>query len=278
MIDNQLTELGTNPISTGINTQPMSFREPFEVLIKRVDEMLMLGHSDADVVAAVCVSDEFVRRQRKFLRIEHPPVMRKQLRLSVEKGSPRRRKMSEAKRGRKHSVETKRKMSEARRGRKLSAETKRKISESNTGRKRSAETKRKISKAIKKTKEANLKRLTRRQAAVFEFVCRFIIENAFSPTFKEIGDYFQFSAKGASDHIRSIVKKGYLTYSSYSPRSLRILKLAHIYHGKVGDLPIQIAPKGTAYAKAKKKSPAIGRSSCEENAQSYETHRAATRR
>ena len=235
MIDNQLTELGTNPISTIINTQPMSFREPFEILIKRVDEMLLLGHSDADVVAAVCVCDEFVRRQRKFLRIEHPPVMRKQ-RLDAGKGSPRRRKISKATRGRKHSVETKRKMSEARRGRKLSAETKRKISESNTGRKRSAETKRKISKGVSKTKRANLKRLTQRQAAVFEFVCRFIIERAFSPTLKEIADCFQFSAKGASDHIQSIVKKGYLTHNSYSPRSLRILKLAHIYHGKVGCL------------------------------------------
>ena len=57
------------------------------------------------------------------------------------------RKMSEAKLGKKRTEETKRKISEARLGRRYTEETKRKMSEATSGQKHTEETKRKISEA-----------------------------------------------------------------------------------------------------------------------------------
>lgn len=62
----------------------------------------------------------------------------------------RKRKISEAKKGKKMSKEARRKMSEARKGKKRSKDAIRKTAEANKGKKRSEETKRKIGKSSKK--------------------------------------------------------------------------------------------------------------------------------
>ena len=53
-----------------------------------------------------------------------------------------------------------------------------------------------------------MRRLTERQAHVLIFIENFIQENNYSPTFREIGNHFKMSAKGAFDHVLALQKKG----------------------------------------------------------------------
>ena len=91
-----------------------------------------------------------------------------------------------------------------------------------------------------------MKGLTHRQHEIFDWICIFRIENRFSPSVKEIGVAFGLSVPSAWSHFNALAKKGYIKVQPDRPRSLRIRKLASIYHGTVGDLFLQVAPKGTA--------------------------------
>ena len=91
-----------------------------------------------------------------------------------------------------------------------------------------------------------MKGLTHRQHEIFDWICIFRIENRFSPSVKEIGEAFGLSIPSAWSHFNALAKKGYIEVQPDRPRSLRIRKLASIYHGTVGDLFLQVAPKGTA--------------------------------
>lgn len=70
------------------------------------------------------------------------------------------KKMSEAHKGKKHSVQTKRKISEAKMGDKHSVESKRKISEANRKRIISKETRKKMSEAHKNPSDETRKRMS----------------------------------------------------------------------------------------------------------------------
>lgn len=90
-----------------------------------------------------------------------------------------------------------------------------------------------------------MKALTDRQHEVLDFICMFSIEKGYPPTNREIGAHFDFSYKAADDFVKVLVRKGYISQENNSPRSIKILKLASIYHGKVGGLFLQVAPRGT---------------------------------
>jgi len=67
------------------------------------------------------------------------------------------------------------------------------------------------------------KKLTVRQKEVIEFIEKFISENDFPPTLKEIGEYFKITLKGSFDHIKALQKKGFITYVPKKSRSIRLL-------------------------------------------------------
>ena len=91
-----------------------------------------------------------------------------------------------------------------------------------------------------------MKGLTHRQHEIFDWICIFRVENRFSPSIREIAEAFGLSTRAALNYFHALAKKGYIEVQPDRPRSLRILKLASIYHGTVGDLFLQVAPKGTA--------------------------------
>lgn len=68
------------------------------------------------------------------------------------------------------------------------------------------------------------RKLTVRQREIFSFVEAYIHEKGYPPTTYEIGDAFGFSVRGACDHLIAIEKKGYISRTHNSPRSIIILK------------------------------------------------------
>ena len=64
--------------------------------------------------------------------------------------------------------------------------------------------------------------LTGRQRVIFDFVRQKIYEGL-PPTYREIGDHFGFSGKGAYDHLKAIAKKRYIRIEPGKPRSIFLL-------------------------------------------------------
>lgn len=69
------------------------------------------------------------------------------------------------------------------------------------------------------------KELTSRQAQVLHFLKDYQDENGRSATIQEICDHFQFrSLSSAQDHLRLMEKKGVISRTPHSSRSIRILQ------------------------------------------------------
>jgi len=67
-----------------------------------------------------------------------------------------------------------------------------------------------------------MKRLTARQKRVLESIHRFMLDNGYSPTVREIASDLGFSSpRAASDHLKALQKKGYISKNSF-PRSIRL--------------------------------------------------------
>ena len=90
------------------------------------------------------------------------------------------------------------------------------------------------------------KGLTNRQHEILDFICKFIIERSFAPTVREIADEFGFSEKAAHEHVQALERKKYIAMQPLRPRSIKVLKMASVFYGSVGDLFLQVVPKGTA--------------------------------
>lgn len=65
--------------------------------------------------------------------------------------------------------------------------------------------------------------LTDRQSEVLRFIAKSIASNGYPPTVREVGDKFGMSCTGANDHIKALVRKGWLSRAAGRARSLRIL-------------------------------------------------------
>lgn len=64
--------------------------------------------------------------------------------------------------------------------------------------------------------------LTQKQEGVLECIYRFISENGYPPSIRNIAEMLGFSSpKGASDHLDVLEKKGYIQKNSYA-RSIRL--------------------------------------------------------
>lgn len=65
--------------------------------------------------------------------------------------------------------------------------------------------------------------LTKRQKEILEFIEKFIDENGYSPSFREIAYYFEFSSTGTvAEYLNILEEKGYLTRDAISARSLQL--------------------------------------------------------
>jgi len=84
------------------------------------------------------------------------------------------------------------------------------------------------------------KELTRRQAAILQFIVECIRKDGRPPTIAEIGSEFRISStNGVNDHLRALVRKGYITRSSKA-RGIHVTEkaAAGLYAEHVGMLPL----------------------------------------
>jgi repressor LexA len=68
-----------------------------------------------------------------------------------------------------------------------------------------------------------MKELTSRQKEVLSFIDRFKQEHSYSPTIREIADYFEISVKGAHDHVTALKKKGSLRLENRRSRTMEVV-------------------------------------------------------
>ena len=69
-----------------------------------------------------------------------------------------------------------------------------------------------------------MKELTARRREVFEYIKGYIHDNGQSPTVRQVGKHFGFAPKAAYDHIKALIRKGYVERGHSGARDLRILK------------------------------------------------------
>ena len=69
-----------------------------------------------------------------------------------------------------------------------------------------------------------MKGLTKRQKMVLDFIVQRINEVGYPPTIREIGEHMEISStNGVSDHLRALVRKGFLVRDESKSRALRPL-------------------------------------------------------
>jgi repressor LexA len=71
-----------------------------------------------------------------------------------------------------------------------------------------------------------VKRATKRQEEVLEFIARYVNTHAYSPTIREVADFFSISVKGAHDHLAALKKKGLLKQGDNKPRTMELIRSA----------------------------------------------------
>ena len=69
-----------------------------------------------------------------------------------------------------------------------------------------------------------MKELTKRQEEVLEFIAGYIHTHAYSPTIREVAEFFSISVKGAHDHLAALKKKGLLKQGDKRPRTMELVK------------------------------------------------------
>jgi repressor LexA len=73
-----------------------------------------------------------------------------------------------------------------------------------------------------------MRAITERQTEILSYIEKFIGDNGYSPTFKEIGDHFHITPKGAYDHITYMIKKGFVKNQNGKPRTLTVIKRGQV--------------------------------------------------
>ena len=71
---------------------------------------------------------------------------------------------------------------------------------------------------------AERRELTQRQKEVLTFIQRHIEQTGYPPTLREIGTNFGIrSTNGVNDHLKALIRKGYLAKDDWHSRALRIV-------------------------------------------------------
>ena len=83
-----------------------------------------------------------------------------------------------------------------------------------------------------------MKKLTRRQQEVLDFIKLFIQEHTFPPTIREVADQFKISVKGGYDHIKAVEKKGHIRCTSNRSRAIVVLNQDPVRETRLQKIPI----------------------------------------
>lgn len=89
-----------------------------------------------------------------------------------------------------------------------------------------------------------LEELTDRQREILEYISRYIEQNGYPPTVREIGTAFSIrSTNGVADHLKSLERKGYLERGSLKSRALRPVRMEApdpTFNTDLGDAPSNV--------------------------------------
>ena len=77
---------------------------------------------------------------------------------------------------------------------------------------------------IQSLRKIKVKGPTKRQTEVLDFIVRYIKTHAYSPTIREVADFFSISVKGAHDHLIALRKKGLLKQGDRKPRTMELVQ------------------------------------------------------
>ena len=69
-----------------------------------------------------------------------------------------------------------------------------------------------------------MKKLTRRQQEVLDFIKKFIQDHNFPPTIREVAEKFKISVKGSYDHIKALEKKAYIKCNLNRSRAIELVR------------------------------------------------------
>lgn len=65
--------------------------------------------------------------------------------------------------------------------------------------------------------------LTKKQKEILEYVSKFIDENGYAPSFREIAYYFEFSSTGTvAEYLNILEEKGYITKDAMEARAIQL--------------------------------------------------------
>jgi repressor LexA len=83
-----------------------------------------------------------------------------------------------------------------------------------------------------------MKKLTRRQQEVLDFIKKFIQDHNFPPTIREVAEKFKISVKGSYDHIKALEKKAYIKCNLNRSRAIELLRKEKIRAKSTAKVPI----------------------------------------
>lgn len=83
-----------------------------------------------------------------------------------------------------------------------------------------------------------MKELTARQKEVLDFIDKFHQTHKYSPSIREMAEFFAISVKGAHDHITALRKKGYLKQEDNKSRTIELLKSGDEADEDFSEIPI----------------------------------------
>lgn len=69
-----------------------------------------------------------------------------------------------------------------------------------------------------------MRKLTKKQIAVLDFIARYSRSELKPPTIQEIANKFGIKSSTAFSHVKALIRKGKVTKDSHSPRSIRLVK------------------------------------------------------
>lgn len=82
------------------------------------------------------------------------------------------------------------------------------------------------------------KKLTDKQAHIYEFIKETIKVTGFPPTVREVGDEFGITVKGAYDHMKAIEKKGFIKIEQNKSRAITIINSEDIVPVDAVNIPL----------------------------------------
>jgi repressor LexA len=82
----------------------------------------------------------------------------------------------------------------------------------------------------------SIKKLTKKQQEIFDYIISYCDDNGFPPTKKEIAEHFNQNTSGINGHLIALQSKNFIRLLYGVARGIQIIKLADFYTPMVGEV------------------------------------------